>query len=105
MDLGKFGKLKGDKHPRDLRKLDAVPARPTPKAKPRRKPDKPYGFKYEMLWPSVESGRAVWRWKMYWRWYATERQRDQALRAWNYHRTMPKSFRNPTPVEKGAVNG
>lgn len=75
MELGKHGKLTGQKHPRDLRKTDPVPERATPAAKPHRKVEKLFGFSYEY--------RSWWRkgkpWERVYEWFATERAATQAF--------------------------
>lgn len=100
MELGKTGKHQGQKHPRDLRKTDPVPVRPTPKAKPKRKVHKRFGFKYQHLIPMFEGRELLWRWNFHWHWYATPEQRDQAMSTWHYHRTYPSDYRAPVAVER-----
>lgn len=104
MDIGKFGKNKGDLHPRDRRKLEAVPARPTPKASGQHshsRAAKPYGYKYEHYsWWLQPRGAGVW--VPTYTWYATARQRDQAMRAFHLHRRMPDYYRAPVAVVRTA---
>lgn len=90
---------------KDLRKTDPEPQRATPKARPRKKAEKPYGFKYEIRMPRSRNRSLVWVWETWWNWYETAKQRDQAMRAFKYHRISPDMYRNPTPVERGGDNG
>ena len=73
-ELGKSGKMSGQQHPRDTRRIDPVPPRPTPSAKPHRKRSKPYGFSYEMKWWNKGWGTTH-------QWYRSEAARDQAMAA------------------------
>lgn len=78
-ELGKAGKHMGVIHPRDLRKTDPVPLRPTPTAKPHTKADKLFGIAYEFRTYKRSNGsyRSVWKARS--QWFKTEAHRDQAL--------------------------
>lgn len=91
MELGKHGKLKGQKHPRDLRRIDPVPERTTPEAKPHRKSLKRFGFAYRMK---------LFRWRDREQWYETAKRRDQALASHN--RRYPDSdwITQGTPIDR-----
>jgi len=73
-ELGKFGKLIGETHPRDRRKTDPEPLRATP-AKTGRKVRRPFGYAVEFRMFST------WPWETVTRWYATAARRDQAMHA------------------------
>jgi hypothetical protein len=97
MDIGKFGKLKGDKHPRDLRKIDPVSERSTPKAKPKRKGDKPYGYEYTVKfpWDGQTEIRQLW--------FASERSRDQSMKKHNKDRI--DWWSEAIAISRGTNNG
>src|SRR6185312_378423 len=92
-EVGKAAKRMGHQHPSVLRRTDAKPERPTPKAKPHRKAQKPYGYSYEDSW--------FWRpgdqWKRRYVWCATERARDQALADYRKKTAGLKSYRDVRP--------
>lgn len=90
-DVGKDGKRKGDLHPRDARRIDTAPLRATPAAKPHRKAPKLFGYAYEEQWPVYRNGRYAWNWRPTVRWFATERQRDQAFAA-AVHKSQNSTF-------------
>lgn len=77
-EVGKAAKHMGITHPRDLRRIDPVPERPTPKPKAKHKVATPFGYSF------MYAGLMA-RWqrkppKVEQRWFATARQRDQALK-------------------------
>ena len=92
-EVGKAAKRMGHQHPSVLRRTDAKPERPTPKAKPHRKAQKPYGYSYEDSW--------FWRpgdqWKRRYVWFATERARDQALADFRKKTAGLKWYRDVRP--------
>lgn len=94
MDIGKSAKHMGQKHPRDLRRIDPVPLRQTPAAKPHRKADKPFGFSYEEFrwWKKFTSAGASW--KRRFEWFATERAASQALRAFAHKHGSQEWYRD-----------
>jgi hypothetical protein len=72
-ELGKYAKLNGKEHPRDIRRIDPVPGRVTPKAKVKRSPQKLWGYQYKWV------GFAWSRRPVCHQWFKTEGQRDQAM--------------------------
>lgn len=98
MDTGKFGKLKGDKHPRDLRKIDPEPMRTTPKAKPKHKPVKQYGYEYTIKWPWEHTGRKRRVW------FETRQAREQSMAAHNRNRPLDW-YSDAVAIERGTDNG
>jgi hypothetical protein len=73
-ELGKSAKRMGHQHPSVARRIDPVPARATPKAKPKRKHEKPYGYAWRwagLLGLTDKTDRHHW--------FKTVQQRDQAL--------------------------
>lgn len=100
-ELGKFGKLIGEKHPRDRRRTDSEPLRATPAKPPRRKVAKPYGYSVEVCWPWEKE------WTTVERWYTTKRARDQAMRAeqrrtrdWNWYGDVKPIERATDPTNE-----
>jgi hypothetical protein len=77
-EVGKAAKHMGVTHPRDLRRIDPVPERPTPKPKAKRKVETPFGYSF------VYAGLMAWGRrkppKVERKWFATVRQRDQAIK-------------------------
>lgn len=91
IDVGKSAKHMGKLRPRDARRTDREPPKPTAKAPERRKEVRAYGFDYqsrEMLWKKLPDGRSIsdgysdFKWRPHWRWHETEKQRDQSMVAW-----------------------
>lgn len=98
MELGKDGKRMGEIHPRDLRKTDPVPLRVTPAAKPHKKVKKPYGYTFQGR--SKWQPEAKWKRKTHYSWYATERQRDDAMKAAGGCYRMVWDIRDVRPVTR-----
>lgn len=96
-DVGKFAKVNGVPHPRDLRRIDPIPEKPTPKASNRIKVTKIYGYQYCMNW-----GKGM-RSRQHWQWYETAKQRDQAMLAHNKKYSHFDWITSATPVERGEV--
>lgn len=92
-DVGKGAKYVGRMHYRHVRKLDAQPERATPLAAKKPKAPKNFGFEYQgrdFIWKKLPNGNSIsdgfteFRWETYFSWYATARQRDQAMQAWKH---------------------
>lgn len=76
-ELGKSAKHMGAQHPRVLRHTDPVPERPTPKAKPKHKRQKLFGYAWQWAGPMQRMlGSDA---KLRHHWFRTAQQRDQAL--------------------------
>lgn len=107
MEIGKRGKRGGHLHPRERRKEPPVPERATPERgekKARSAKNLPYGFKYETrnVWSWTKPlAERPWTWEFHTPWYATSRQRDQAMRAFHWHKRNPESYRAPVPCKRG----
>lgn len=97
-DVGKSGKVKGDMHPRHVRRLDPAPPRATPKASGQ-KVVKRFGFTVEIRhWKTKEWQRRTWSW------HETAKQRDQAMAQWpKKYSSICDSYRDPRPIERDQV--
>ena len=94
MELGKHGKLKGQEHPRVLRKTDPVPERPTPNAKPHPKTLRRFGFTYRMK---------LFSWRDREQWYETAKRRDQAMASHNRRYANSSDWiTQATPIDRPA---
>ena len=100
MELGKHGKLTGQKHPRDLRRTDPEPPRATPKAKQKRKAPKLFAFSYEYrhLWWKPKHAK----WVREYKWFKTETARDQSMRA--FERSTANSRDTYRDIRAESVN-
>src|SRR5256885_15619953 len=96
-ELGKTGKHTGALHPRDLRKIDPIPVRVTPKAKPKRRVEKLYGFVYEVKYPWNR------KWQRGFSWYKSAPARDQGLAAHNRRTANYDWYRKATPISKESL--
>lgn len=109
MEIGKHGKLKGELHPRDLRRIDPEPPRPTPKkggSKP--KPLKRFGYSYERRPWSWGQNALARAWKRVYVWFDTPRSRDQAIavrirQAQNFERDFRKEERSSERTANAVV--
>lgn len=97
IDVGKSAKHMGKEHPRNARRIDHEPAKPTPKAEAK-KAKKRFGFTVE---------RRTWRepfvWETRsWSWHETAKQRDQAMASFVAKHTgwWLDHYRNPQPIER-----
>lgn len=97
MDVGKSAKHMGIAHPRVVRKMDPVPIRATPAAKAGVKVRKKYGYTYERRWKP--DGK--WNRVTHYSWYATERKRNDAMRAaGGYYRGFMTEIRDVQPTTR-----
>lgn len=101
-DVGKGAKRAGLKHPRDLRRTDPVPERPTPKAKPHRKDFKAYGVSYEFKGLSfLPDGKLKSLWEQpRITWYKTAQAREQGLAAMKRHAAEHDFYRNVRAIDR-----
>lgn len=98
MELGKSGKQMGVAHPRVVRKTDPVPLRPTPAAKAGGKTRKRFSYTFQMRNKWKPDGR--WKRATHYSWYATEKQRDDAMRAAGGCYRMVCDIRDVQPVTR-----
>jgi hypothetical protein len=77
-EVGKAAKHMGITHPRDLRRIDPALERATPKVKPKRKVETPFGYSYVYDGLMARYRRKPSQVER--KWFATARQRDQALK-------------------------
>lgn len=103
MDVGKEAKRQGVARPRDARKLDPKPPAPKIPGKSAKGPKvrKRFGFTYEYRYTRGTSEETTrWRKETHWSWYATAKQRDDAMRtAGNWARGF-RDTRNVQPIER-----
>lgn len=103
LDVGKDAKRAGIEKPSVRRKLDPVPppAKPPGKAKARSKTRKVFGYTFQRR---AKVGDEVKRWHTitHYTWYATEKQRNDAMRAaGGYYRGAYYEIRNVKPITRG----
>jgi hypothetical protein len=77
-EVGKAAKQMGVTHPRDLRRIDPVLERATPKPKSKRKVETPFGYSFVYDGLMARFRRKPPKTEQ--KWFATARQRDQALK-------------------------
>ena len=79
MEVGKRAKHMGLPHPREIRKSDPQPERPTPKVTKKRK-KKTFGYSYERRLWNWSKNKQDQNWKRCFVWFDTEAARDHALK-------------------------
>lgn len=100
IDLGKDAKRAGALKPSTARKLEpSPPAAKLPAKAKGGKTRKPYGYTYQRRHRLDD--RAKWRTVTHYQWYATKRQRDDAMKAAGGLYRSGCEIRNVVPIMRG----
>lgn len=106
-EVGKSAKHAGELHPRVLRKIDVEPPKKVLKASGKKAGRKPFGYSYRWRWRAQyaeRQGKNKWKRREHWTWYATEKQRDQAMREAEKGDTY-REYGDVQPINRSAFNG